>query len=80
VWNVQTGQYDEHTLEGHSGLVDSVVFEPDGSRVASGLNDNTVRVRDVASTTELFSYDSGIYYQIIVFERGDGTLEIIVFL
>src|ERR1700755_2534440 len=36
-----------HTLEGHSSSVKSVVFSPDGSRVASGSSDNTVRVWDV---------------------------------
>jgi hypothetical protein len=35
------------TYEGHSGWVSSVVFSPDGSRVASGSGDNTVRVWDV---------------------------------
>ena len=35
------------TLEGHSSWVNSVVFSPDGSRVASGSGDNTVRVWDV---------------------------------
>jgi WD40 repeat protein len=37
----------EHTLEGHSGGVNSVVFSPDGSRVASGSDDWTARIWDV---------------------------------
>jgi WD40 repeat protein len=35
------------TYEGHSNSVNRVVFSPDGSRVASGSADNTVRVWDV---------------------------------
>ena len=43
------GQWNEclHTLEGHSRFVHSVVFSPDGSRVASGSGDHTVRVWDL---------------------------------
>jgi WD40 repeat protein len=36
-----------HPLEGHSRWVYTVVFLPDGSRVASGSGDSTVRVWDV---------------------------------
>jgi WD40 repeat protein/Mrp family chromosome partitioning ATPase len=35
------------TCEGHSSAINSVVFSPDGSRVASGSYDSTVRVWDV---------------------------------
>ncbi|ODM17235.1 hypothetical protein SI65_06910 [Aspergillus cristatus] len=34
------------TLEGHSGMVNLVVFSSDGSRIASGSDDHTVRVWD----------------------------------
>ena len=60
--------------------VSSVVFSPDGSRVASGSSDQTVRVWDVANSTEIFNYDAGRYGHQINFSEDsshvlvDGSL------
>ena len=35
------------TLEGHSDRVSSVAFSPDGTRLASGSDDNTIKLWDV---------------------------------
>ena len=34
------------TLNGHSGTVHSVSFSPDGKRIVSGSDDNTLKVWD----------------------------------
>jgi WD40 repeat protein len=48
VWDVQMeGGCCQHTPEGHSEMVSSVVFSPDGSRAVWGSFDTTVRVWDV---------------------------------
>jgi WD40 repeat protein len=47
LWDVATGK--EIGLEGHQSWVGSIVFWPDGSKLASASADQTVRIWDVAS-------------------------------
>ncbi|CAJ0961026.1 unnamed protein product, partial [Mesorhabditis belari] len=50
VWFIHTKEY-LHTLTGHTGLVDSLLFEPERDLVVSGSRDGTIRVWDVQRGT-----------------------------
>ena len=40
-------------LRGHDSLVNSVAFSPDGSKIISGSNDETIRVWDASTGIEM---------------------------
>ena len=46
--DAQTGQ-ETLTLKGHSDIVWSVSFSPDGKQIVSGSPDKTVKVWDISS-------------------------------
>jgi WD40 repeat protein len=50
LWDAQTGG-QIRPLTGHTGLVTSLCFSPDGTTVASTSNDRTVRLWDVQTGT-----------------------------
>src|SRR5947207_7024915 len=72
------GCANRHTLKGHSCWVITVVFSPDGSRVASSSYDETVRVWDVVQATELVRQQTKTYSPVTTFSDdsmkpvGDG--------
>jgi WD40 repeat protein/serine/threonine protein kinase len=54
IWDSHTGKL-VHTFRGHTGLVNSLAFSPDGGRLVSGSRDKTVKVWDMRDMTQLSS-------------------------
>ncbi len=52
IWNVRAGEPMRY-LDGHTGGVNTVAFSPDGSRIASGGKDGTVRIWNTDTGTEI---------------------------
>lgn len=48
IWNVESGQL-ERILTGHTDIVDTVSWSPDGSKIASGSHDATIKIWDAES-------------------------------
>ncbi len=55
LWDAATGK-ELRTFKGHEGQVTCLVFNQDGSKIASGSRDNTVKVWDIAGDKEPFTF------------------------
>ena len=67
-------QVPVRTLTGHSELVRSVAFSPDGSILASGSWDNTIKLWEVASGRELRTLTGHTSWVMSVAFSPDGSI------
>jgi WD40 repeat protein len=73
-----------HILKGHKDHVNSVAFSPDGYCLASGSDDKTIKIWDVAAGQLLYSIDVGSRVLSVAFSvngtlasgTGDGQIKI----
>jgi WD40 repeat protein len=71
VWDAQTGQ-ELLALKGHSGFVSSVVYSPDGKRLATASTDKTVKVWYAETGQELLTVEGHSEYPNGVAFSADG--------
>jgi WD40 repeat protein/serine/threonine protein kinase len=72
LWDVKSGQ-QLRTFRGHTARTPALAFSPDGTRLASGSFDRTVRVWDVAGGKELHTARGHGGWALTVAFSPDGT-------
>ena len=66
--------YHIATLEGHTGLVTSVSFSPSGKILASGAEDGTIRLWNIATRENIATLrHTGSVYSVVFSSDGTNT-------
>jgi WD40 repeat protein/serine/threonine protein kinase len=73
LWDVRSGQ-EVRSLRGHTNMVTSVAFAPDGQMLASASLDNTVRLWDTQTGQELRTLRGHTHHYGSVAFAGDGQV------
>lgn len=70
VWNVETGEVVQDLI-GHTSLVVSAAFNPEGTRIVSSSWDDTIKIWDIPSLQHLIDQTRERFK---AFDPGDGIL------
>ena len=75
-WYYWQGQLRRsRTLHGHTHIVRAIAYSPDGTRIATGSDDNTAKIWDVDSGRELLTVEHSAWIRTVDFSpRGDLLL------
>ena len=73
MWNTTTWRV-EGILTGHTSVVDAVAFSPDGSTLASGSRDNTIRLWNLRTGKHITTFTLASEIRYLAFSPDGSTL------
>lgn len=72
LWDISTGEVIR-TFTGHKGIIECVVFSPDGTKFLTGSRDNTAKLWDTTTGKVLQTFSGHIKPVMSVAFSPDGT-------